>query len=232
MHSHKVIWLFILFVLLLSDCTKKESPPSSSNYENEAQPIIPFVINTNYIELSAIERISRFRSGIGHTYDDDSEQCRSMKHYFQPKASINWSAIKIFSPVRGTVSRIFEEWAGTQLQIQPRGNPEYTVIIFHIATLRTFTVGDTVSEGEQLGTHIGSQTMSDIAVGHSVNNTWRLVSYFDLISDSLFQQYVLRGATSRSQFIITKEARDADPLNCTGDAFANEGTIQNWVELQ
>jgi hypothetical protein len=226
--QHTFFTLVVLLMLTSGSCKKNESPSSSNNQQSDST----LTIRYNYIELDKIERISKFRSAVGHDYSDDVEDCRSMKHYFQPKGTVNWGTVKIFSPVNGTIVRITEEWAGTQLHIEVSENPSYTIIIFHIAAIRTFTLGDKVRAGEQLGTHIGSQTMSDIAVSYSGNNKWRLLSYFTLLTDSLFQYYVQRGVSSRADFIITKEARDADPLHCAGDAFTSEGTLPNWVELK
>ena len=48
----------------------------------------PRIVTASYIDLSKIERISRFRSTVGHSYTDGSETCRSMKHYFQPRSSL------------------------------------------------------------------------------------------------------------------------------------------------
>lgn len=221
-----------LVAVSFSSCTKDETSLSSSSPPaKETATDSGFVIRHEYIELEKIDRISKFRSGIGHDYSDDSEDCRSMKHYYQPKNSVTWSSVKIFSPVSGTVVRIVDEWAGTQVQIQPFIYSSYTVIIFHVAVQRSLAVGDTVTAGEQLGTHAGVQTMSDIAIGFSAQNQWRLVSYFDLISDSLFQQYRQRGIVSRNDLIITKQARDADPLNCNGETFGTEGTLSNWGVL-
>jgi hypothetical protein len=218
-------------VLIFFSCRQDESPPSSSPPTKETATDTTFVIRHGYIELDKIERISKFRSGVGHDYSDDGEDCRSMKHYFQPKSGVTWSSVKIFSPEGGIVTRIFDEWAGTQVQIQPFHHSKYTIIIFHIALLRPLAAGNTVTAGEQLGTHIGPQTMSDIAVGFSSSNQWQLVSYFDLLSDSLFQQYLDRGVSSRSDFIITRQSRDADPLTCNGKTFGTEGRLPNWVVL-
>jgi hypothetical protein len=154
-----------------------------------------------------------------------------MKHYFQPKDSVTWGSIKIFSPVNGTVARLYEEWAGTQIQIQATDHPLHRINIFHVALSRPLTVGEKVTAGQELGTHIGSQTMSDIAVEYSVDNKRKLISYFDVMPDSIFQKYVARGIAKRSDCIILKEARDADPLNCNGDTFGSGGTLENWVQL-
>lgn len=230
---HIIRWQPKIFFLILcsfafSSCDKQ----SDSIPTTVGDSSLPRFISTNYIELDKIARISKFRSGIGHDYWDDEEHCRSMKHYFMPKDSVDASLIKIFSPVSGSIVRIYDEWAGTQMQIQTTGSDPYTIIIFHVHLIKQLHVGDKISEGEQLGTHIGSQTYSDIAIGHSVNNKWRLVSYFEVMSDSLFQQYTARGISSRSDCIISKSARDADSLRCAGESFGTGGTIENWVELK
>ena len=224
-----IIWL--VMSCMEFRCANEE-PASPSNPGIDTTQALPKFIRTNYIELDLINRISRFRSGIGHSYTDDFESCRSMKHYFEPKGNVDWSVVKIFSPVSGEVIRVFEEWAGDQVQITPTDQPSFYLSIFHIKLIRPLKAGDRVTEGELLGTHIGAQTMSDIAVGVTVNGKRKLVSYFDVITDSLFQQYTRRGATSRAQFIITKEDRDGDSLRCAGDAFMNSGKLSHWVELQ
>lgn len=225
----------LLFAIALStagcDKKKQESSPVSAPVDT-AITTVPRFVGTEYIELDKIDRISKFRSSEGHDYHDDFEQCRSMKHYFQPKSSVNWSGIRIVAPVSGTVSRMFEEWAGTQVQIQSKKYPTIFFIIFHIYLAAPLKLGDTLTEGQLLGTHIGSQTMSDMAVGVSTDNKWKLVSYFDVLSDSLFQRYQARGVAARSDLIITKEARDADTLKCAGDAFLGSGAIENWVVLK
>ncbi len=225
--------LICIFLLLSIGCDKEsisntQEPPV---VKDSVISLPTRFITVDYIELDKIERISKFRSGIGHDYRDDAESCRSMKHYYQPKSTVIWSSIKIFSPVTGTIVRIFEEWAGTQVHIRPNIGPLYTIIIFHIALQQPLAVGDSVAAGQQLGTHIGSQTMSDIAVGYSGQNQWKLLSYFDVMSDSLFQQYSGRGISSRNDCIISKEDRDADPLNCSGEVFGTSGTLENWVDL-
>lgn len=222
---------FIISSFLFFGCDK-ESTPTALSVSPDTSSAQQRFITVDYIELSAIERISKFRSGIGHDYRDEAESCRSMKHYYQPKSSENWSTVKIFSPVSGTIVRREEEWAGTQLWIRPFNYSEYTIIIFHISLQKQLALNDTVTAGSQLGTHIGSQTMSDIAVAYAPQNTWKLISYFEVITDSLFQLYQVRGVASRSDLIITKASRDADPLHCSGEQFGTSGTLQNWFDLQ
>jgi len=230
---------YLLQILLLSAalivCRSgggNEPPPSpqGDTYDVDGNGIPKFA-GMDYIELAKIQRISKFRSSEGHDYWDDFESCRSMKHYFAPKDTVDWSSVKIFSPVNGIIFRMDQEWAGTQVRIKSDAYPAFYFIIFHINLSNPLATGDKVTAGQQLGTHIGSQTMSDIAVGINTPNGWKLVSYFDIIADSVFQRYHARGLGSRADAIISKQARDADTLKCNGDAFLNSGTIDNWVTL-
>lgn len=216
-----------LFFRLVSSLNPLPEPDS---YDVDANGL-PRFVSSNYIELNKIERISRFRSGEGHDYSDDFESCRSMKHYFQPAGTVDWASVLIRSPVTGTVTRLRQEWGGTQIRIKSADFPAFYFILFHVQ-LGAFAVGDSVSAGQVLGTHVGSQTMSDIAVEVNTPRGVKLVSYFEVITDSLFDVYANRGMTARTDAIIGKEDRDADPLHCDGETFASPGNIPNWVTLR
>jgi hypothetical protein len=65
-----------------------DTPAPASTRPNEWDPAaqgLPHFVTSQYLDLDAIYRISRFRSGEGHTYVDQFESCRSMKHYFDPR---------------------------------------------------------------------------------------------------------------------------------------------------
>ena len=94
------------------------------------------------------------------------------------------------------------------------------------------SAGDFVSAGEQLGTHISDISYHGIAVSVNTPTGWKLVSFFSVMNDEVFQSYQDRGIQSREDVIISKEARDADPLICTGETFVTSGTLENWVILQ
>lgn len=225
-------FLCLFISVLVVSCSKKSTSSSNNDTYNVDANGIPKFASVDYIELEKIYRISRFRSSIGHSYWDDFESCRSLKHYFEPRSEVDWSSIKIFSPVKGTVSKIFEEWAGTQVQIKSTQYPAFYFIIFHIKLANPLKVGDMIELGQPLGTHIGSQTMSDIAVGVNTPGGWKLVSYFNVMTDSVFQRYQLWGVSSRDTMIISKQARDADTLTCDGEIFTNSGHIENWITLR
>ena len=207
----------------------------STNYVGDYYDIvsngIPQFVAMDYIELDKITAISRFRSGYGHDYSDDFESCRSMKHYYEPYGSINWGEVLIRAPVTGMVMELDDGWAGTEVRIKSSDYPAFYFTLFHVEVSPPLQEGDIVSEGQLLGTHIGSQTKSDIAVWVRTIEGERLVSYFDVMEDALFTNYIDRGASGRSDFIITEAERDADPLICDGETFQTPGTIPNWVYL-
>ena len=185
--------------------------------------IVPQFVSHDYIELEKIEYISRFRSGAGHDYSDDYEECRSMKHYFHPHSSVsNWTSINIYSPVSGTIIDLSDS-NGTRVTIQSSQNPACQFIIFHVGILPKIMKGYKVSAGEHIGTHAGNSTISDIAVRiftlHNGSPRKRLISYFDVMTDSLFSAYQTRGLQNREDVIISAEDRDNDPLNCNGEEF-------------
>ena len=117
--------------------------------------------------------------------------------------------------------------AGTAVRIKSEEYPAFYFKIFHVNLTNPLNVGDLVTAGQQLGTH----TVGDIAVEVSTPNGGKLVSYFDVMTDSLFQNYQARGLSSRDDAIISKEARDADPLTCDGDEFIDSGNLENYVVL-
>ena len=194
---------------------------------------IPIIVRSNYIELAKVSNISRFRSGDGHDYSDDFEHCRSMKHYFIIDPSVDATAVRIFSPITGYIYSELQEGltnSGTRVQITSTNYPAFLFILFHVNVASNLTVGMPVTEGQQIGTHIGDPA-SDIAVWVYTPTGAKLLSYFDVMPDSIFQTYQNRGITNRAEMIITKAERDADPLDCNGETFLNSGNIPNNVNL-
>jgi hypothetical protein len=228
-------FLISLFLFLQPGCSKdndEETPPSDV-WDIDAKGI-PMFVRVNYIELDKIYRISRFRSSVGHDYSDAFEQCRSMKHYFEPKGTVDWTTVKIYSPVKGTITRVEQEWAGTKLEIASDSLPAFRFSIFHFnpANSYIYIIGQKVAEGEYLGMHIGSQTMSDISViVNDPTHQGRMVSFFSVITDQVFNAYLARGVPDRDGLIISREERDANPLECSGDTFISSDTLQNWMIL-
>lgn len=208
-------------------------------YDIDINGIPKFAVE-NVVELSKIAQISKFRSGIGHDYSDDFETCRNMKHYFVPKNHDERTSVKIFSPINGTIIATTEEWEegtgwkGTNLGIQSDAYPALHVALMHIDLTASLDVGDKVTAGQFLGTPPGYEnwTIADTVVGVTTPGGYRLISYFDVMTDALFLEYQARGMSSRDEAIITKEARDADPLPCEeGEHFEDSGSLENWIYL-
>jgi hypothetical protein len=222
-------------ISILPGCSKKHD--GNNNTPSDIWDIdkdgIPKFVNTNYIELSKIYRISKYRSSVGHDYSDSYEQCRSMKHYFEPKSDVDWTTVKIYSPVAGTITRVEpESIGGTKIEIASNDYPAFRISIFHINLQGTRNINDKIIAGELLGTHIGSQTYSDISViVNDPTKQGRMVSWFDIITDKVFNEYSERGISARSAMMITKSERDANPLTCSGDTFTSSDPLESWVIL-
>lgn len=208
------------------------APPQDPTYDLSRG--VPRFVGQRHISVSHFRQISRFRSAAGHPYTDAVESCRSMKHYFSPKAGVSAATMQIFAPVDGTVLALDPESSGfgLQLAIRPTAQPAFRLIIFHLIPGTTLRVGDMITAGQLLGTHYGTNTDADVAV--SVNSTegHRLVSWFEVITDGVFDEFRAAGIGSRDDMIISRGARDADPLSCNAETFTTPGTIPSWVSLR
>ena len=232
-----ILFLFLAVVMAMVTCdgvTENGNGDGGETrddiYDIDARGV-PRFVSVVYIDLTKIYRISRFRSAVGHDFSDDFESCRSMKHYFQPKSSVNWSTVAIYSPVAGSVVRVEEGWAGQRIEIESSDYPAFRFVISHVNPFNPVQVGDTVTTGQTLGTHIGSQTYSDVAVGVSTPGGWKLISYLETLTDAAFQAFRNRGVSGRGDAIISREARDADPLACSGETFISGSHLADWVIL-
>jgi hypothetical protein len=194
----------------------------------------PRLLSANYIDLSKIGRVSRFRSTVGHSYTNDTgdETCRSMKHYFEPRLSIDWTTVDIYAPASGTIWSIRGDVWGYQIGLRPRDLPALNVAMFHVNPDPGIVRDGWVEAGDHIGRHASQSTMSDIAVTIGPKQGGIFLSYFEAITDSVFAEYQGRGVSSREAAIITRAERDADPVPCVGEQqFTVHGTLPDWVTL-
>lgn len=218
----------------------------------------PILVQADFIDISKIFAISKFRSGAGHDFSGNGETCRSMKHYYTPQydASIEAKSTKdpatgrtippqpngiddidIFSPVDGKIAQIVNETlpVGKQIYIVPDSHPEYTIRLFHVYPVQGLKAGALM--GSLGGSHVkAGEKIGVIANGQSTDVAVQLgfvkqnfVSYFDVMPDNIFASYIARGATSRNDFIISKAERDASPFQCNGEEFVRPS---NYDETQ
>lgn len=203
----------------------------------------PKFIQAEFIDLSKIGSISKYRSGEGHDFSGNGETCRSMKHYYTPIARSNDAAkqangekelppaptpnteIAIYSPVDGKITQISQEHTpiGEQIYIKADGYRGYNIRLFHIYKDPGIKAGMKVKAGQRIGS-ISELSGTDIAVEAGLFGRGGYVSYFDVMADSVFVAYQARGVGSRSDFIFTKEFRDAHPFKCNGEEFAENNT--------
>jgi len=239
---------------MINTVLEKIKPPT---YDIDAEGI-PKFINTDFIELDKIGYIQRFRT-YGYDDSDDFENCRSMKHVYLAFEEYRVNReVKIFSPIDGQIIDIGQisinvsgEWKVetknllTSVTIRSSEYPAFNIYIrwLDIRDMGLKT-GMEVSEGQ----HIGYFCMSvvgktiplpcaSIRVSVNTPDGYKKLSYFQVMTDDVFQSYEDRGATCIEDFIIPREERDADPLTCTYDYGGNffwiyeKGDIPSWVYL-
>jgi hypothetical protein len=230
------LWLMLVFAVLflrLYSCKKDmdPSPRSADVWDPDSQGIPRIALF--YSDPARFAKVSLFRSSVGHDYSDFAESCRSMKHYFQPCDTTNWYTVPLWSPITGTVTRFEQEWAGSKIEIAATDYPAFRFVIFHLNAARLFQVGDRLSAGEYLGTHIGAQTYSDVAViVNDPTRQGRMVSYILTLTDNAYNALTGGETIEREDFVISRAARDADPLECNGDQFLPGDVLPQWKELK
>lgn len=193
----------------------------------------PKFIQADFIDLSKIYSISKYRSGEGHDFSGNGETCRSMKHYFTPQIDTSIKPekdadgrtlppkpdgvhdIDIFSPVDGKITDITSERLpiGEQIYIEPTNAKDFTIRLFHIYKLDGIKKGSIVKAGQKIGV-ISNYSATDISVE---GGRYQFVSYFQVMPDSIFVNYQKRGVASRDDLIITRAYRDAHPIPCNQD---------------
>lgn len=236
----KYISTLIVFGSLLYGCS---GVPFNEDSGVLSLKDIPEFVTNDFVNLNMIQSISKFSSGEGHDFSDGFETNCSMKHYYHYYATNAGDdhTIAVFSPVDGlVVEKWFEgDHVGRtndyQVHIVPDNHTYLTIRIFHINA--SVKKGDRVKAGEQIGWVQASPTAEershgisgdydfDIAVEARTFTGVHYISYFSIMSDTLFENYKKRGAHSRDDFIISKEWRDAHPVDW------NNPTTNDWVEL-
>jgi hypothetical protein len=228
------IWRYALPAAWLAlaglGCGEKENPGAPSGYDLDKNPP-PRFVRVNFLDVGRMARISRFRSAAGSDYSDDFETCRSMLHFFEPRADFDWSTLLLYSPVAGKVVSITREHTSALIVIRSLEYPDFEFHLGGIRPLDSLAAGKTLQAGEVIGTPAATPALSSIAVHVHSTSGRRLISWFSLIADSLWSTYGDCGVSTLDDFIISREARNADPLTCTGAAFASGGHLENWVDL-
>jgi len=208
---------------------------------------VPHFIDSDFVDLNQVQDISLFRSAAGHDYSDGFETCRSMKHYFSPPpAKRKNGTVSIFSPVSGRIVHLDTEEenfiddgvTNQKVIIQPDDQPALLITLFHVDLLDpTLVVGTHLSAGQHIGfgrlIRNGGQLPShdfDIALDANTYDGIRYISYFDAMTDALFNNYAAWGSGPAlwNGFIISEAERDADILTCIDGTFTSTGSLPSW----
>ncbi len=194
--------------------------------------VVPKIVTSNFVDISQVYMVSKYRSGAGHDYSLNGETCRSMKHYFNtshnydPNTHIPLRSqptstepnIKIYAPFDGLIFSVGSENTpiGKQVEIMSFRNPFYNARLFHIDLLPGLGMGSIVKSGQQIAI-IGPKDGTDIAIESSQGGLGGVgVSYFEAMTDAAFKPYADLGY-QRSDFIVSKDYRDGHPLQCSHD---------------
>lgn len=196
---------------------------------------VPQFVNEDWIELDKIANISKYRSTIGHGYPDDNS-LTSSKHYFNPKSTYGNTndTIKVYSSVNTKVTKI--EWEqhrlsdgtiqGKQIHLQSIEHPSIIFVYFHLNIEPTgLQINQELIAGQWIGysdCREGSNT--DIAIYRGGET----ISWFEIITDSLFSVYNTRGIANRSLMIKTDSQVAESATN--GYNFSNSDPT-DWVDL-
>jgi len=206
---------------------------------------LPKVAKANFAELDKLGRTSKLRSGVGHDYsfntseyDPTGASCRSMKHYMIPVGvprdnnsysitphTIEWMSIKFFAPVDGVIQDVIYSansyGSEAQFTISSDEHAGYYFNFYHVNLDPSLVLGSKVTAGQYIG-HLGNEeSWAEIAVEVRVNSREsQLVSFLQVATDEVLEEYKARGLNSASDVVLTKEERDANPLPCDRDSEA------------
>lgn len=205
----------------------------------------PQFIQANVVDLGQVTLISKFRSGAGHDFSSGSgETCRSMKHYFYnvgpnerllPKEQlpdpVEGKDRTVFSPVDGKIDRIErgDRRLNDEIIVIANSQSSIRIRLQHVTPLAAVKTGP-VSAGQPVG--VAGQSF-DVAMERLIFPTMKnqYVSYFAAMPDDVFAAYEAKGIT-RDQLIISKQQRDAEPLQCDRNGQFNRTDFEaDFVKL-
>jgi hypothetical protein len=205
------------------------------------------VIKANLCDVDKVANVSKFRSCAGHPYPlqgygpGGQVSTSSEKHYIRLKNQyfddpvINVALYAIWD---GTIESIVKDESpaiGYQIILSSAG---WTAIYMHVNNLSTLNVGQRVAAGDQIGfcdaPYPGGSpyTAFDICIHHHKEFSAPGYSYFEMLSDALFEPWQARGAT-KTALVITADYRAQNPCQtgCTNNSLCYNQDPANWVNL-
>lgn len=133
-NSGRIFIPLVVLTLFGAACTKTNTSNQTGKVTNTAVSTAPnpsaTYITANPVDLSQIEKISKFRSCAGHDFSGhnflgETETDRSMKHYLKPLSAFDDNKAALYAPFDGQVY----EAEGPQPEIQT--SPDNWVFLKH-----------------------------------------------------------------------------------------------------
>ncbi len=203
-------------------------------------------ITSNFVDLSQIQSIAKFRSCHGHDvfstdFNGDSEPLSAMKMYFRPIDSLQGTnnKVKVFAPFDGEIVQVdpTDTSRGRHYVIRREPFNGWYMTIFH----QTFSdadlhVGTRVKAGQFLSyattNDIGHDF--DIALQRFTNENAQyngvpsnynyqtailrnLEPIFPHMTEGVLAQWEARGVALADDTIVSKAYREANPCTCQGE---------------
>ena len=250
---------------VFGEAVNEDSAAKSASNENlgttDILAAVKGIAVNNFIDLDPYISISKLRAAYGHDYsfsdeeyDPSGQSCRSMKHYFdaftyEQRNSENFGAydpkgiVKYYAPADGLLMDVNpNQFSATETEyrftIMSDENPNLFFTFMHVDLLDELRSGASVKAGQHLGYIIRPHGQGEIATWiYSGNSELKYISFFEVASDEVFAEYTARGAGERSDFIITREERDNNPIPCdrndnSGSKFKPVGDPEAFNEWQ
>jgi len=182
---------------------------------------VPQFIQAHFVDVDKLTMVSKYRSGIGHDASSDGEDCRSMRHYHgfnhpevndqEEKAKYRYDT---YSPVNGRIMSISGD-ESQQMNIRPddKSANGIEIRIDNVSADPSLKYFSKVKAGQKIGESLG---MAEITITYNRIFGTQGFSYYELLPDYLFDDYQKAAGRNitRDDFIISKEYRDAHPLQC------------------
>lgn len=234
-----MIKLFVVGVVLLVFFAFIYVIKNSNNRDSVAP-----VLTKNFVDISKVEKISKFRSCQGHIVvpTDESETKRNMKHYVLLKEEFRGiNKVQLFAPYDARVSSFSNPAEGLEGELWFDSGSDWQFSIEHINIIPELKDGGNVKAGDLVGYSgpngfdivyaVGAQAPK-IIDGYT-SPFAKLGSVFMHVSDDLFREFQNHGIKSKQDFEYTKEYRDNNPCKYRD----NQGGLndadhpEDWIKL-
>lgn len=164
------------------------------------------------------------KSGLTPSDEDISNLKRGVTH------NDNSPYSDFYSPVDGRVMSIGESsGVGNEIEISVNGYPGWRIRMYHVYINTGVHRLSSLKAGQVIGKGYLDIGWGDIAIEYRYFGGKRLVSYFQVMPDRIFAKYQARGVNNRSDLIISKEYRDADPLQCLNNHGETSDYAKNYT---